>query len=161
MQRWNVRKGIAIEKPMIPKRNADTDEVYQGDIYSKGSYLMHTLRYMMGEEAFFKALKAYATNPGNTYSNFASTDQFISFFSSYTNIEIGSYIQMHLYSTDLINPGVIDLGNDEYEIGLGVPFQLPIDVEIDGKVERMLISRKVVKSKSMPIIDPLNWYLKK
>ncbi len=46
---------------MIPKRNADTDEVYQGDIYSKGSYLMHTLRYMMGDEVFFKAIKAYAS----------------------------------------------------------------------------------------------------
>jgi len=157
----NVRKGIKNERPIIPKRNADTDEVYQGDIYSKGSYLMHTLRYMMGDEAFFKTIKAYASNDANTYENFASTDQFISFFSSYTTVEIAPYIKMHLTTTKLINPIVNNLGNDEYEINLGVPFELPVDIEIEGKVERMLIIKQIVKSKSKPIIDPLNWYLKK
>jgi len=68
---------------------------------------------------------------------------------------------MHLTTTKLINPIVTNLGNDEYGINLGVPFELPVDIEIEGKVERMLIIRQIVKSKSKPVIDPLNWYLKK
>jgi len=155
-----MAKGIKNEKPIIPKRNANTDEVYQGDIYSKGAYLMHSLRYMMGDEDFFKALKAYALNPGNTYANFATTDQFISFFSSYTTTELAPYIKMHLTSTDLVNPKVTNMGNDQFEISMGIPFSIPVDVEIDGVITRMNIDRIIINSSSEPRIDPLNWYLK-
>jgi aminopeptidase N len=152
--------GIANEKPIIPGRNADTDLVYQGDIYSKGAYLMHTLRFMMGDEAFFKALKAYAMNPGNTYANFATTDQFIEFFSSYTNVRIAPYIQMHLYTTDLMRPVVNKVGENQYEILLGLPFEVPVDVEIDGKMSRLVMYRTIVTASQPPVVDPLNWYLK-
>ena len=42
-----------------------------GDIYGKGAYFLHTLRYLIGDEKFFKALHhmAYPTKLMETYTD--------------------------------------------------------------------------------------------
>jgi aminopeptidase N len=57
-------------------KNYQTDETYaKNDIYVKGSFFMHSLRYVLGDAIFFPALKKLATDPATTYDNFVtSTD---------------------------------------------------------------------------------------
>lgn len=46
----------------------DVSRVFNGRLsYSKGGYLLHMLRWEMGDETFFKALKAYLNDPSLAY----------------------------------------------------------------------------------------------
>lgn len=156
----SIARGIKNEKPMIPQRNADTDLVYQGDIYSKGAYLMHTLRFIMGDEPFFKALKSYAASPANTYQNFASTDQFIDFFEQHTSHKLEQYIKMHLQTIDLMNPEVVQKEEGIYEVSTGLSFDVPVEVEVDGSLQTISENHITIAAKNPPVVDPNNWYLK-
>jgi hypothetical protein len=59
---------------------ADTTSVsriFDGRLtYSKGAYLLHMLRWEMGDELFFKGLKDYLTDPSLAY-RYASQEKFV------------------------------------------------------------------------------------
>ncbi|MEO6542328.1 MAG: M1 family metallopeptidase, partial [Ferruginibacter sp.] len=55
--------------PVVRGEEVDSDSAYYGDIYGKGAFFMHTLRYVMGDELFFPTLKKFATDPKYTYDN--------------------------------------------------------------------------------------------
>ena len=59
----------------------NSGDAYIGDIYTKGAFFMHTLRYVLGDELFFPTLKKLATDPQYTYSNFITTDDVEQLFS--------------------------------------------------------------------------------
>ena len=52
--------------PVVRGEEVDSDSAYQGPIYGKGAFFMHTLRYIMGDEIFFPTLKKLATDPQYT-----------------------------------------------------------------------------------------------
>jgi hypothetical protein len=52
----------------------DTFNVFQPIIYSKGAYVLHMLRGVLGDEVFFEGLKNYSTDPELMYGN-AVTEQ--------------------------------------------------------------------------------------
>ncbi len=52
----------------------DTFNIFQPLIYSKGSYVLHMLRGVLGDEAFFAGVKNYATHPDLTYGQATSED---------------------------------------------------------------------------------------
>jgi aminopeptidase N len=52
----------------------DTFNVFQPIIYSKGAYVLHMLRGVLGDELFFEGLKNYSTDPELMYGN-AVTEQ--------------------------------------------------------------------------------------
>jgi len=58
------KKSIKYKKPMVGGEELSEDETYAGnDIYTKGAFFMHSLRYVIGDEIFFPALKKLATGP--------------------------------------------------------------------------------------------------
>ncbi len=63
----NSRRGMGNRRPVAPRETKDSKEIYfdrngvfDNDIYMKGSLILHTLRWEMGDEAFFRALKRFA-----------------------------------------------------------------------------------------------------
>ncbi|MDP5139676.1 MAG: M1 family peptidase, partial [Spirosomaceae bacterium] len=68
------RRGVKNRQPMVLGHAATEQEVYSGgDIYLKGSFFMHSLRSLIGDEVFFSTLKKLATAPEYTYDNFVSS----------------------------------------------------------------------------------------
>ena len=59
--------------PVVRGDEVDSDSAYHGDIYGKGAFFMHTLRYVMGDDIFFPTLKKLATDPQYTYDNTVTT----------------------------------------------------------------------------------------
>jgi hypothetical protein len=54
----------------------------RGDIYTKGSWVMHTLRRLVGDDAFFKAVRVLVygradPRPGNFAPQFGTTQGFL------------------------------------------------------------------------------------
>ena len=52
----------------------DTFNIFQSIIYSKGSYVLHMLRGVLGDSVFFDGLKSYATDPDLMYGHAETSD---------------------------------------------------------------------------------------
>lgn len=76
-----IKRGIRNEKPVVQGEEMNSGDAYIGDIYTKGAFFMHTLRYVMGDELFFPTLKKLATDPKYTYNNFVVTEDVEQLFS--------------------------------------------------------------------------------
>ncbi|MCX6306735.1 MAG: M1 family aminopeptidase [Bacteroidetes bacterium] len=57
------------------QNDLDTFNIFQEIVYSKGAWVLHMLRGVLGDQTFFNCLKSYAGSPGFMYKN-ASTEDF-------------------------------------------------------------------------------------
>jgi len=48
---------IENKKPLVQGEEVNSADTYSRDIYFKGAFLMHTLRYLLGDDIFFASLK--------------------------------------------------------------------------------------------------------
>ena len=100
--------------PIIPKRNATSSEVYTGDIYHKGAYFMHSLRYILGDSIFFKTLKEFATDTSYIYQNMAVTDDFIKLVNNNAGEDYSKFINHFLYTIELPEIQIADTIKQNY-----------------------------------------------
>lgn len=79
--RWKtIRKDIVFAQPdgsVFVNDTTTVPSIFNNRlVYTKGSYLLHMLRWILGDEAFFSVLRAYLNDPELQYG-FAGMDQFI------------------------------------------------------------------------------------
>ena len=58
--------------------------------YNKGAFVLHQLRYQMGDSAFFRAIRSYLSDPLNTYS-FSKTSSLKKHLKQFCNLNIDHY----------------------------------------------------------------------
>ncbi len=157
----NTRRGIKNESPIVPKKNASTDEVYQGDIYSKGAFMMHSLRFIMGNDKFYAALKGFAAKEENTYENLATADEFIDYFSEINGASLRPFIEMNLYTNDLI-----EIKSEKTDVGFqisipSIDYTLPVEIKVGNEIQKITVGKKPVQvvTEEFPEVDPNGWYL--
>ena len=65
----NRARNLRNKQPVAPRESRTTVQMYMaapdylssdGDIYNKGAVVLHTLRYLIGEQPFFKSLRRMA-----------------------------------------------------------------------------------------------------
>ena len=99
-------------QPVAPREAKIAYQVYMaapdylasdGDIYGKGAYFLHTLRYLIGDEAFFKALHhmAYPTKEMETYTDgrqerLVNTDDFLTIAEKDSGKKLDWLFEMYL-----------------------------------------------------------------
>ncbi len=150
--------------PIVMGKDIDEEAAYNPDIYGKGAFFMHTIRYVMGDGLFFPALKKLITSPKYTYDNLVNTDDIEQFFSKESGQNLKPLFDLYLRSVDFLQIKVKALPDNKYMISLqNMPVALPMDVTADGETKRMTIGAQglVVNSKTAPIIDGDMYYLKK
>jgi len=155
---------IANKLPVVQHPDMDEEAAYIGDIYSKGAFFMHTLRYVMGDSLFFPALKKFVTSPQYTYDNLVNTDDVEQFFSKEAGRDLKPLFDLYLRTTDKLVVHIKQQPHGKYLIQLqNINIPLPIDIETDGVTKRMIADNKgfVVTSKTIPVIDPDVFYIKK
>jgi aminopeptidase N len=96
-------------KPVVPGQDVDADSVYQLDIYNKGAFFMHTLRYIIGDSVFFPTLKNLATDPMYTYDNLVSTDDVEKLFSNASGTNLKPVFDFYLRTTNKLEVRVRQL----------------------------------------------------
>jgi aminopeptidase N len=150
--------------PVVMGEHMNADTVYHADIYGKGAFFMHTLRYVIGDDVFFPALKKFAISPEYTYDNLVNTKNLETFFSRESNRNLKPLFDFYLRTTNKLEVNVKKTSDDEYLVSiLNYSDSLPLDILIDDKSERKTLASTPVKikSKTMPVIDPKVYYLKK
>lgn len=142
------RAALANKYPVISGRGLPENEVYtagQGpgnDTYYKGSLMLHTLRGLIGEEAFFRAIRelVYGTakpKPGNFRPRHASTDDFIAIVNRLTGKDyrwfFDGYLR-HAALPDLIATRDANGLSLRWKTGDERPFPLPVQVRLGNRV---------------------------
>lgn len=150
--------------PIVQGDEIDSDQSYHGDIYGKGAFFMHSLRYVMGDDLFFPALKKLATDPQYTYDNAITTDDVEKLFSQAFGKSLKPFFDLFLRTPNKLEIGVRQTDSDKYTIQLtNLEMEIPMDVITDAGPQRLIIGKNAVtiSSKTMPVIDPRVYYLKK
>lgn len=159
------KRGIRYRKPLVGGEELSEDETYAGnDIYTKGSFFMHSLRYVIGDDLFFKTLKQLATDEAYTYDNTVTTTDVEQLFSKAAGYSLKPFFDFHLRTTQLMEVSIKETGYQQYQIKpLNYFMDLPYEVTINGKPTRMMIGKEgiTVKSNSLPLVDAAGYYLKK
>jgi aminopeptidase N len=157
-------RNIENKQPVVPGKDVDTDSVYQRDIYGKGAFFMHTIRYVIGDEIFFPALKKFVTSPDYTYDNLVNTDDVEKHFSNASGKDLKPLFNLFLRSIDKLNVSVKQTGETKYLIRILNPgISVPIDIQTTKGIERMNLDSKgiTIESATAPVIDPKVFYFKK
>lgn len=170
-------------QPVAPREAKIAYQVYMaepdyrrsdGDIYGKGAYILHTLRYLIGDDAFFRALRrmAYPTPSMEKITDgrqvrLVTTDDFLTIAEEESGTKLDWFFELYLRQPKLpklvseISGNTLSL---RWETPNNLPFPMPIDVVINGKTER--IDMKDGKASvnftgdTAPLIDPKSLVLK-
>ncbi len=158
----NFAKSISNKKPVLPHRPASSTEVYQRDIYFKGAYLMHSLRFMLGDSLFYTFLKDFATNPQYIMPNFAETEDFLNLLEKYGTKDVQEFCNLFLTGTSLPRFNITSISTGQY--GFSVDYNglhLPVEIRHDGQTDRLMLGPQpvVIQSQNEPEVDPQHWYL--
>lgn len=162
MQRhaWNAQNRL----PIVQGEGIDTDQAYHSDIYGKGAFFMHTLRYILGDEKFFPAIKKLATDPKYVSPNTVTTDDVEALFSDAYGKNLKPLFDLYLRTTNKLEIGLVRTGDRQYRISLlNLEDEIPVDVITSAGKQQMMVGKnpKQVISDTLPQIDPEGFYLKR
>jgi aminopeptidase N len=147
--------------------------VYSGDIYDKGALVLHSLRYLIGDQAFLKSIRrmAYPTREAEIWTDgralrLVTTDDFVTIASQEAKQDLRWFFEVYVrqaklpvLKTEAAN-GILRL---EWQTPINPPFAMPIDLIVDGKTVRVpMVNGKASVSYigAAPIIDPQGWVLR-
>ncbi|WP_374942790.1 M1 family metallopeptidase [Sphingomonas sp.] len=144
------------------------------DIYFKASWMLHTLRWLIGDEAFFKAvrLEVYGRDdpkPGNFAPRYGSTAEFEGFVQQATGRDYGWFFDAYLRQAklpDLVITRQPD-GRTQFRwtTPSAKPFAMPVEIAVDGKLRRLDMAGGVeqiaVPAGAHVVVDPSSRVLRR
>jgi len=140
-------------------------------MYSKGSYVLHTLRYYVGDETFKMILRRWAypdpemekVTDGNQ-CRFATTDEFLEIAEKVSGRELDWFWEVYFRQASLpiLKAEII---NDtlylEWEIENDLPFSIPVEVQLGDEIVKVEMREGAGSIKIPdgvePVIDPDKW----
>ena len=150
------RRGIANRGPVAPREPHSSQEMYftnkwkdspSGDIYNKGSWIMHSLRYLLGDKDFFRVLRRFAyPDPAlekitdGQQCRFATSAELLAIANKETGRDLAWFWELYLRQPAL--PKLVSEVKDDalhihWETPNNLPFPMPVEVQIGLKLERV------------------------
>ncbi len=160
-------------QPVAPRAELTEEEAYAGDIYNKGAWFVHTLRYFIGDESFFKLLRrwAYPTEEmekitdGRQCRN-ANTDEFLGIAEKISGKKLDWFWEVYLRRTKLPILNYMLDGNKItlwWETENNINFPLPIEIKVAREIKKVeMIDGKgtiTIPTNEAYVIDPSEWIL--
>lgn len=144
-----IRSRIANHHPIVsgtPRREEDVYEDERGgpgqDIYNKGALMLHTLRNLIGDEAFYRAARelVYGTDhpvPGNFAPRYGTTKEYIDIVDRVTGKDMQWFFNVYLYQAAL--PEIVATREGQqlhlaWSVPGKGPFPMPVDVRIGDRI---------------------------
>jgi aminopeptidase N len=171
----SMRPRIGNRKPVAPETSTSAQEIYAGhDIYFKGAWILHTLRWVIGDEAFFRALRrmaypdpALARTTDGRAARFATTTDFRTIAETEAGRDLGWFFEAYLRTAALPrlvadrSPGRLEL---RWESPDGRPFPMPVEIGLGDRTVRVAMEdgtgSVTVPEGVEPVLDPEDWLLK-
>ncbi|MFQ5649510.1 MAG: M1 family metallopeptidase [bacterium] len=170
----SFRGRIRNHKPVAPRAAQRTRDIYGGDIYAKGAWILHTLRYLIGKDALVQSLRkltypdaAMEYVSDGRQCHFATTDAFQEIVQEVSGKELGWFFEVYFRQAELprlissVKGSILTLrwrGPD------GLPFPMPVEVHIGDEIHKVTTEGGqgtiILPKEGRPEIDPQNWILK-
>jgi aminopeptidase N len=174
-------------KPVAPREPRTTTEMYllppdyvksDGDIYGKGAVILHTLRYYIGDEAFFRSLRRMAySDPklekvtDGKQTHFATTDDFLRIAERESGKDLDWFFELYLRQPKLpkliVEENKSDGGTSvdlRWETPNNLPFPMPVEVKFGDTIKRIEMQNGKawfpLQAGQNYEIDPNGWILK-
>jgi aminopeptidase N len=159
------RAGIKGIKPVITDSSSWLNSHYNTDMYTKGAFLLHTLRFVLGDSVFFPALKKFVVDVKYPYNQFFTTDDIEQFFSAQSGKNLKPLFDFYLKTLNTMDFELTHVMPDTYNLTIkNSPMELPLDILTDRgiiHINTMEASvRFTIESKTQPVIDPKGYYFK-
>jgi aminopeptidase N len=91
--------------PIVPEKGVTFNKAYNADIYFKGALVLHTLRFLMGDDAFFALIRDWvypdAQKHDECKSRFVTTKDFIKLAEKHYGKNLEWFFNVYLYSEDI------------------------------------------------------------
>ncbi len=148
---------------MAPRAPRTTDSIYfsqsgddapGGDIYFKGSWVCHSLRWYLGDETFFKVLRRWAyPDPGleattdGSATRFATTEELQSIAEEVSGQALGWFFDVYVRRgplPKLIEQRVGNIVRLSWVTPDDLPFPMPVPIVVDGETKRVDVNREGV-----------------
>ncbi len=146
------RAGIRNQAALVSGKARTEEAVYRsdrggpgGDIYAKGSYILHALRSLIGDDAFFDSVRrlVYGTadpRPGNFTPRYGSTREFVQIVNDVTGRDYGWFFDVYVFDAKLP-----ELQSSRDASGLTLvwktandrPFPMPVEVRVGDRIETL------------------------
>jgi aminopeptidase N len=146
----NERRLIGNRAAVAPRESRTSGQIYfdsGGDIYSKGAWVLHTLRWVIGDELLREGLRRMAyPSPElervttGEQTRLATTDDFLRLLEQLSGQELGWLFEVYLRQPEL--PSLSAQRTDgslrlEWNAPGRLPFPMPVEVQIDGVSRRV------------------------
>ncbi len=118
-----------------------------GDVYFKGSWICHSLRWLVGDEAFFTIVRRWAypdpaseTTHDGSACRFATTDELLAIAEEHSGRELDWFFDLYLRQPKVprlearLEGEVLHLS---WVTPGELPFPMPVEVEVDGERVRV------------------------
>nr|MBI1230007.1 M1 family peptidase [Cytophagales bacterium] len=158
----DAKKKIKNEQPVVSPPDSHSDIAYHSDVYTKGAFIMHSLRFLLGDEVFFPMLLRLADHSAITYANQAATEDLITFISKDSGRDVRPFLERYLYRADLPKVVVRKTKRNTYQLYLqDRSLELPVEIRTDKGIQTVTLSSKPLEvvSKAAVKVDPNGWYL--
>lgn len=142
----SMRRGLENRYPVAPRGARSAKQIYGGDIYSKGAWILHTLRFLMGDEAFFTFLRRMAypdpaaeTRPGCA-CRFAGTDDVLHLAEAVSGMDLDWFFEVYLRRPALPEVTMTRSGDRvelRWTVPGGLPFPMPLPVQVGDSLRRV------------------------
>ena len=144
------------------------------DIYSKGGWILHTLRYLIGDQAFFEALRRMAYPDSaleqvtdGRQTRLATSDDFQRITEAAAGRDLGWFFDLYLRQPELPVLNVKQRGNKltlKWKTPGRRPFPMPVEVAVKDTVWRVEMPKGRARVKLppgvTPVADPRSWILR-
>jgi aminopeptidase N len=129
--------------PVVMEGEISSDQAFNSDIYGKGGWMLHTLRWLIGDELFWQATRQllYATTetsllPYPITPRYRNTQDFINIVNELTGEDYSWFFEVYLKQADL--PKLQQTRTDnklvlKWQTPDDLAFPMPITISINGK----------------------------
>jgi len=168
----NLRLLLRNHHPIVSGSSKTEEQVYDEtagpgqDIYNKGALMLHTLRQLIGDQAFFDSIRRLVygrpdPRPGNFSPRYASTNDYVAIVDQVSGRDLRWFFDVYLRDAALPR---LDEQRDGDTLKLrwvtehGKPFPMPIEVQVGDTVHTLSMQdgsgQLQVPAGSLLIVDP-------
>jgi len=177
---FKQRQAIKNKAPIVSGKTQRIQDVYDADkggpgndIYVKGSLILHTLRNLVGDDAFFRATRrmVYGTDtpvPGQFQPRWSSTKEFIGIANEAAGRDLGWFFDAYLYHAalpELVETRAGDQLTLRWQLKDGGAFPMPLEVRVNDRIEKLPMtdgqSVLTLPPRALVTIDPYSRVLRR
>lgn len=167
---YSAYLGLKNCEPVVLDGQITSDQAFNSDIYGKGGWTLHTLRWLVGEDVFWQATRELLYGVNNTASltypiapRYRNTNEFIAIINRLTKKDYQWFFNMYLKQAELpeltetYNGDTLTLSWQHPQIA-AERFPMPVPISING-IEKIYQMDKgelriTLKEGDHVVIDP-------